>query len=61
MNFSQEQLNELKNILEEDYEIELTQKDLFGVACSLVGYFDLLAKIDNRDKIKNNKQLIKNL
>ena len=55
MNFSQEQLNQLKNILKEDYKTELTRKDLFEIAYSLVGYFDLLAKIDGRDKIKDEE------
>ncbi len=52
MPISQELLNELKDILSENYGKELSQKELFEVGNSLVLYFDLLARIHSRNKIK---------
>ena len=53
MPISQELLKELKDILREDYGKELNQKELFEVGNSLVLYFDLLARIHSRNKLKN--------
>ncbi len=53
MPISQELLNELRDILKEDYGKELNQKELFEVGNSLVLYFDLLAKIHSRNKLKS--------
>ncbi len=53
MPISQELLNELKDILREDYGKELSQKELFEVGNSLVLYFDLLARIHSRNKLKS--------
>ncbi len=55
MPISQELLNELKDILREDYGKELNQKELFEVGNNLVLYFDLLARIHSRNKLKNEK------
>jgi hypothetical protein len=53
MLISQELLNELKDILREDYGKELSQKELFEVGNSLVLYFDLLARIHSRNRLKS--------
>ncbi len=53
MPISQELLNELKDILKEDYGKELSQKELFEVGNSLVLYFDLLTRIHSRNKLKS--------
>jgi hypothetical protein len=53
MPISQELLNELRDILREDYGKELNQKELFEVGNSLVLYFDLLAKIHSRNKLRS--------
>ncbi len=53
MPISQELLNELRDILREDYGKELSQKELFEVGNSLVLYFDLLARIHSRNKLKS--------
>lgn len=42
--------DELKLILKEEFNLELDQKDLVRFATSLVGYFDLLARIEHRSK-----------
>lgn len=51
---SQKLLDELKTIILEDYGVELDAPAIAEIADNLVGYFDLLAKIDYREKIKNN-------
>lgn len=43
-------LAELKQILKEEFNVELSPKDLTKFSNSIVGYFDLLAKIDHRSK-----------
>lgn len=53
MPVSQELLDELKVILKEDFGEELSQKELFEVGNSLVSYFDILARIYSRNKIKS--------
>jgi hypothetical protein len=46
MLLSKKQLNELNDILMEDYGKKLSQEQLFEVGTTLVSYFELLAKID---------------
>lgn len=43
-------LNELKQILLEEFNLNLDSKELTGFATSLIGYFDLLLKIDWRNR-----------
>jgi hypothetical protein len=43
---SQELLSELRVIIKEDYSVELSDDELSDVATTLVGYYDLLAKLD---------------
>ena len=46
--FSQETLDKLKKIIKEDYNKDLSDKELRELAEGMVGYFDLLAKIHHR-------------
>ncbi len=50
MNLSQELLDELKDILREEFGKELSPKELFDMGNSMVLYFDLLAKINFRNE-----------
>lgn len=43
---SNELLEELKIILKEDYQLEVDQTHLFDIANSLVGFFDLLLRME---------------
>jgi len=52
MLLSKKQLDELNDILIEDYGKKLSQKQLFGVGTTLISYFELLAKIYQRNKAK---------
>lgn len=47
-------LQELHRILKEDYGKDLNRKELVEVANTLVGTFDLLAKVYHRTKQKEN-------
>ncbi|MBI4065333.1 hypothetical protein HY409_03110 [Candidatus Gottesmanbacteria bacterium] len=46
---SKELLEELKIILKEEYNLELTYGELVNLANKLVGYFDLLAKLNFKE------------
>jgi hypothetical protein len=50
MLLSKKQLNELNDILMEDYGKKLSQKQLFEVGTTLISYFEILAKIDYKEK-----------
>jgi len=54
MAVSEATIQELRQILKEDYGKEVTQAEASEIASTLVGYFDLLAKICHREKTKNN-------
>ena len=47
---SKQLLNELKIILKEEYNLELTYGELVNLAHRLVGFFDLLAKLNFKEK-----------
>lgn len=47
---SKELLNELKIILKEEYNLELTYGELVNFAHRLVGLFDLLAELNFKEK-----------
>lgn len=49
---SPELINELKTIIKEDYGVELEQNEADEIANSLVNYFDLLAKIQIENNVK---------
>jgi hypothetical protein len=48
MSISKETVMELKKIIKEDYGKELSYEEVWEIAHGLVGYFDLLAKINHR-------------
>ena len=45
-------LNELAEILKKELGKNLSRKDLVEIADTLVGYFNLLAKINAREQLK---------
>jgi len=51
---SQQLIEELKIIIQEDCGKDLEIKEVAQIAENLVGYFNLLAKIYRREKVKNN-------
>jgi hypothetical protein len=53
MLLSKKQLNELNDILIEDYGKKLSQKQLYVVGTTLISYFELLAKIYQRNEDKS--------
>ncbi len=55
MQLSKETIEELQKILKEDYGKNLSMSEASEVANTLVAYFDLLAEIYYRTKIKEEK------
>ncbi len=51
----QETINELGQILREDYGASLGEKELNGVASNLIGYFNLLGKMAQAQKFENHQ------
>jgi len=49
---SKERIWEFQKIIREDYDKEVSYEEAAEIAGGLVGYFDLLAKIDARNKEK---------
>ena len=49
MQLSKELLNELKQILEEDYKIKLSDKAVKIIANFLVPYFGILQKLEEQE------------
>jgi len=54
---SQPLLEELKNIIKDECDRDLEMKDVARIAEDLVGYFDLLAKINYRRKVVNKGKI----
>lgn len=52
MAISETTIEEFRQILKEDYEEEMTLEKASKILYTLVGYFDLLAKIYHREKIE---------
>jgi hypothetical protein len=50
MPISQETIEELRQILKEEYGRDVSEADASEIAHTLVGYYDLLAKIYHREK-----------
>lgn len=50
MKISKPLLNELAQILKEEFNLELNEKDLQRFANCLLGYFSLLIKIEGRSQ-----------
>lgn len=51
-------IQELGEILKAEYETEMGYENLEKLAYSLVGYFDLLLKIENRHKFGNRSGVV---
>jgi hypothetical protein len=51
---SQATIEELQRVLKEEYGRDVSQADASKIAHTLVGYFDLLAKIYHREKTEIN-------
>lgn len=45
-------LTELKQIMKEEYGVEYTDAEAYEAGTNLVGYFDLLIKMDYEQKLK---------
>ena len=56
---SKKMIDEYKQIIKEDYGIELSDQDAFECATGLVSYVELLMKIDQQTKTEKDKQPIK--
>lgn len=55
--FSQPLMRKWKRLLKEKYGLENpTSKEVFEFANNLTNFFDLLNKLDYKDKIKNNEK-----
>lgn len=54
MVISEATIQELRQILKEDYGKEVTQAEASEIVYTLVGYFDLLAKIYHQMKTQDN-------
>jgi hypothetical protein len=52
MKLKPETIKKLGVILKEEFNITLNSNDLEKLAYSLVGYFNLLQKIENRHKVQ---------
>lgn len=52
MKLKKETILELNSILKEEFNSELSSSDLEKFAYSLVGYFDLLEKINYRHEVR---------
>lgn len=53
---SQQLIKELQTILKEEYGKDLQTEEITQIANNLVGYFDLLAKINHRENAQNTSQ-----
>lgn len=54
MKISEATIEEFRQAVKEDYERDITSAEASEITHTLVGYFDLLAKIYHREKNKNN-------
>lgn len=55
---SKKLIDEFKQIMKEEYGVELSDLEAHKAATNLVGYFDLLLKLDyeNKSKLKKIKE-----
>ena len=58
MPISKETIEELREIMKEDYGLETTKDEAEEIAYSLVGYFDLLNKIKNENENENRRGVL---
>ncbi|MEM2145354.1 MAG: hypothetical protein QW279_08330 [Candidatus Jordarchaeaceae archaeon] len=54
---SKESLKELREILREDFKINLNHKDLFEFGNNLLAYFELLAKIYFENQFEDENRI----
>lgn len=54
MKLKKETLLELKQILKEEYKFDVTGKELEKFAINLVGYYDLLLKLNSKQKVRKS-------
>jgi len=52
---SRERVEELRRIFKEEYGVEYTYEEAWEAAHNLVGFFDLLLKVDQRQKQKKGE------
>ena len=52
MSISRATIKEMRQILKEDYGRSVSQTEASKIIHTLISYFDLLAKIEHRDKAK---------
>ena len=57
MKLSKNTVLELKQILREEFNLYLNDQDLENLAHSLVGYFSLLKRIENRHRFGNSSRM----
>ena len=57
---SQQIIEELKVVIQKDYGRDLSVAEVTEIANGLVGYFDTLARIYHRGKIKNEYAEVRN-
>lgn len=53
---NQQLLNELKEIIKEEYGQDLEMENVYQIGNGLVGYFDLLAKIHHENNQHNENE-----
>lgn len=56
---SKKLIDEYKQIIKEDYGVELSDQDAFECATGLVNYVELLMKIDQQTKTEKGEQKTK--
>ena len=54
MKISEATIEEFRQAVKEDYGKEVGPAEASEILCTLVGYFDLLAKIHHRGQVENN-------
>ncbi|MHB8860493.1 MAG: hypothetical protein ACYC48_02030 [Minisyncoccota bacterium] len=54
-NLSRETIEEFRQIIKEEYGVEYTDMEAWEAAHNLVGFFDLLARLDYKQKQKENE------
>ncbi len=55
MHISEETVKRFQEIFEKDYGRKLSKKEAFGAAYNLLGFFDLLLKVDMRENPQRYK------
>lgn len=58
MTISKALLNELKTILKEEYNVQLSHREIENLGYTLAGLFDLLLKIDSKKRFVNSSSRV---